>query len=69
MHSDTMSVALTCSANGSVVTQTECSNQQGQTEIVLNISDLRLWCPDDPFLYDLQLQIIDAGGSIIDVCR
>ena len=64
--SDNMSVALTCSANGSVVTQTQCLISQSQTEIVLNIADLRLWSPDDPFLYDLQLQIIDAGGSIID---
>ena len=61
-----MSVALTCSANGSVVTQTQCLISQSQTEIVLNIADLRLWSPDDPFLYDLQLQIIDARGSIID---
>ena len=64
--SDNMSVALTCSANGSVVTQTQCLISQSQTEIVLNIADLRLWSPDDPFLYDLQLHIIDAGGSIID---
>ena len=64
--SDTMSVALTCSANGSVVIQTQCLISQSEAEIVLNIADLRLWSPDDPFLYDLQLQIIDAGGSIID---
>ncbi len=64
--SDNMSVALTCSANGSVVTQTQCLISQSETEIVLNIADLRLWSPDDPFLYDLQLQIIDTGGSIID---
>ena len=64
--SDNVSVALTCSANGSVVTQIECPISQDKIEIILNISDLRLWCPDDPFLYDLQLQIIDAGGSIID---
>ena len=61
-----MSVALTCSANGSVVTQTQCLISQSEAEIVLDISDLRLWSPDDPFLYDLQLHIIDAGGSIID---
>ena len=64
--SDNMSVALTCSANGSEVTQTQCLISQSETEIVLNIAELRLWSPDDPFLYDLQLQIIDAGGSIID---
>ena len=64
--SDNMSVALTCSANGSEVTQTQCLISQSETEIVLNIADLRLWSPDDPFLYDLQLHIIDAGGSIID---
>ena len=64
--SDNMSVALTCSANGSVVTQTQCLISQSETEIILNIADLRLWSPEDPFLYDLQLHIIDAGGSIID---
>ena len=64
--SDNMSLALTCSADGSLVTQIECPISQGKTEIVLNISDLHSWCPDDPFLYDLQLQIIDTNRSLID---
>jgi len=65
--SDTMSVIFTCTGNGSVLSQTESPIKQGQTETVLNISDLRLWCPSDPFLYDLQLQLIDSSGEVVDV--
>jgi len=64
---DTMSVIFTCSVNGSVLAQTKSPIKQGQTETVLNISDLRLWCPSDPFLYDLQLQLIDSSGEVVDV--
>ena len=63
---ENMSVAFICSANGSVVAQTECPVRQSQAEAVLNISDLRLWCPSDPFLYDLQLELIDSSGQIVD---
>ncbi len=63
---ENMSVGFICSANGSVVAQTECPVRQSQAEAVLNISDLRLWCPSDPFLYDLQLELIDSSGQIVD---
>jgi hypothetical protein len=31
----------------------------------------RLWCPDDPFLYDLELELVDGdgNGSVIDRVR
>ncbi len=64
---DDMSVSLTCSANGSIVAQTESPVKQGQTEAVLNVPDLRLWSPSDPFLFDLQLQLVDSGGQVVDV--
>ena len=28
--------------------------------------DVRLWSPDDPHLYDLQLQLLDQSGEVID---
>ena len=65
--SENMSVAFTCSANGSVIAQTEHLISQNRTEVVLNISDLRLWCPSDPFLYDLQLELVDSGGEVVDL--
>jgi len=64
--SDTMSLVFICSANGSMVAQTESPIRKDQTEAILNISDLRLWSPNDPFLYDLQLQLIDSSGEVVD---
>ena len=64
--SDTMSLVFICSTNGSIVAQTESPIRKDQTEAILNISDLRLWSPNDPFLYDLQLQLIDSSGEVVD---
>jgi len=36
------------------------------TPVTLNISDARLWSPDDPFLYDLTVRLI-TGGVVTDV--
>ena len=65
--SDIMSLVVVCSANGSMVAQTEHLISQNRTEAVLNIPDLRLWSPSDPFLYDLELQLVDSGGQVVDV--
>jgi len=32
-------------------------------EIILPVNNPRLWSPDSPFLYDLQLRITDVGGE------
>jgi len=32
----------------------------------LPIKNPRLWCPEDPFLYDLKLQLKDSKGKIVD---
>jgi len=34
------------------------------TELVLNLPDARLWSPDDPFLYDLKVTLLDGGKPI-----
>ena len=65
--SDIMSLVVVCSANGSMVAQTEHLISQNRTEAVLNIPDLRLWSPSNPFLYDLELQLVDSGGQVVDV--
>jgi beta-galactosidase/beta-glucuronidase len=62
-----MSLVVVCSATGSMVAQTEHLISQNRTEAVLNIPDLRLWSPSDPFLYDLELQLVDSGGQVVDV--
>jgi hypothetical protein len=35
-------------------------------EFEIKISDPKLWSPDSPFLYDLQLILTDAGKKVID---
>ncbi|KAK4494466.1 hypothetical protein PRZ48_014764 [Zasmidium cellare] len=36
------------------------------TEVTISIPNARSWSPDDPFLYDLQVQILDFRGSVVD---
>lgn len=44
------------------------AKQVGQTNqpFFLDIDNPHLWSPDDPFLYDLDLQLIDCKGKIVD---
>ncbi|WP_222852104.1 glycoside hydrolase family 2 protein [Olivibacter sp. SDN3] len=39
--------------------------QPGET-FYLSVENPRLWTPDDPFLYDLNLQLVDAKGKTVD---
>ena len=32
----------------------------------LYFDDLHLWCPSDPFLYDLVIELTDANGNVLD---
>ncbi len=34
--------------------------------VILNLSEVRPWAPEDPFLYDLQLTVKDEQGQIVD---
>ena len=34
--------------------------------VLLYFDDLHLWCPSDPFLYDLVIEITDANGDVLD---
>ncbi len=34
--------------------------------LVLAIPDARLWSPEDPYLYDLRFELLDASGGVVD---
>ena len=34
--------------------------------VLLYFDDLHLWCPSDPFLYDLVIELTDANGDVLD---
>ncbi|MBN1583439.1 MAG: beta-glucuronidase [Anaerolineae bacterium] len=52
-------------------------NQLAQVEMaagsglpcVLPIDEPRAWSPDDPFLYDLVFDVLDAGGAVLDTVK
>lgn len=34
--------------------------------VEIDISNPRLWSPDDPFLYDLKIKLVDLDGNVVD---
>jgi len=60
---DKLSISATASANGKVV-----ANSSGITgeKLSLNIDNPHLWSTDDPFLYDLNVQLKDIHGAVVD---
>lgn len=58
----------TAEAGGRVVAEGEATAANGAA-VALKLGDVRPWCPDDPFLYDINLRVIDADGSTIDEVR
>lgn len=49
--------------------QSEVAKAEGVANetFYLPISNPRLWCPEDPFLYDLKLELRDNKGKVVDV--
>ena len=47
-----------------MISEKESSNGLG---IILPVNDLKLWSPDDPFLYDLKISLIRKGKVIDEV--
>jgi hypothetical protein len=43
-----------------------CESSGFSTDIVLPMKNARRWSPDDPFLYDLALELKDAAGKTLD---
>jgi tetratricopeptide (TPR) repeat protein len=58
---DDLIVTLAAKANGKIV-----STSKGKTgsKLLLSIKNARLWSPDDPFLYDLSVQIMQDKRTI-----
>ncbi|MEQ9442864.1 MAG: glycoside hydrolase family 2 TIM barrel-domain containing protein [Cyclobacteriaceae bacterium] len=46
----------------------EVATQQGSDNlpVVLSIPSPKLWSPDNPFLYDLSVALVDAEGNVVD---
>ena len=51
------------SANAAVVG--EASGKTADT-LELELKDVRAWSPESPFLYDLRIEVLDAGGRQLD---
>lgn len=57
-------VRVTASFGGKVV-----ASSQGTGDLVIDLSDPRLWSPAFPNLYDLALELIDDAGNVVDSVR
>lgn len=44
----------------------EVARDESVMSLKLKIPSPRLWTPDDPFLYDLRLELVDAAGNVLD---
>ncbi|BDI30399.1 hydrolase [Capsulimonas corticalis] len=62
-------VRASVSDGDGVIAQAEC---RADLDLAVNLDlripedRLRLWGPEDPFLYDLTLEILDASGAVVD---
>ena len=52
--------------DGKKVVATESVQATNNNFVVLNIKKMKLWSPDDPFLYDIVYRVKDASGKVID---
>ncbi|MBR2344304.1 MAG: beta-glucuronidase [Lentisphaeria bacterium] len=53
------------SADGKIAGQSSAGCAEG-IPFTVKLEEIREWNPDDPFLYDIRLQISDAAGNVID---
>jgi len=62
-------VRITLEDEGGTVAQADCSIGSDLTpvlDIAIPVERRRPWSPSDPYLYDLDIELIDAAGSTID---
>jgi len=56
-------VKVQISENGKAIENVTVDNDK---KIDIDIASPRLWSPDDPFLYDLKLTLVDKDGIVLD---
>lgn len=44
----------------------EVAQATGESHLILDIPEAKLWSPDEPTLYDLRVELLDAAGNVID---
>lgn len=52
-------------ADGQAVADVDAAALQG-VPLVLEVAEPRAWSPDDPFLYDLIVELLDGDGTVLD---
>ncbi len=65
VNSGNPALTVTATASDGTVMVAEASASADKA-FYLPISNPRLWSPDDPFLYDLKLQLKDRKGKVVD---
>ncbi len=56
-------VRLSVSADGKVIAEVSGNSTD---EIEISLPNAHLWSPDDPFLYDLKVQLVSLRGKVLD---
>jgi beta-galactosidase/beta-glucuronidase len=64
---DAAELNFTVTDNGATVTQGTARATRGLSEITLDIPDAKLWSPDSPHLYGLELQVVQDGQVVDEV--
>lgn len=60
---------VTCLHKSTTICEVFSDIKEGEVTLSLSFEKLHLWCPDDPFLYDLVIEIIDEEGAVIDTVQ
>lgn len=56
---------VTLKDNGKVVSQ-ETVAANSLSTVILPVKKMKTWSPENPFLYDVELRVIDKAGNVVD---
>ena len=56
---------VTLKDNGKVVA-TQTVSASSLSTVVLPVKKMKIWSPEDPFLYDLEYKVLDKAGNVVD---